>query len=112
MNQKNPFDIIKRRYVTEKATMLSNLKNAESNPCIRKCQSPKYVFLVDPAANKQQIAEAVEEIYAAKNIKVTAVNTINQKPKQFGRRGRMRPGVDKHFKKAIVTLAVNDSLDD
>ncbi len=112
MSQKNPYDIIKRRYITEKATMLSNLKNAKSNPCIAKCESPKYVFLVNPTANKAEIAEAVEVIYAAKNVKVTAVNTINCKPKKYNRRGSMRPGSDAHFKKAIVTLAVKDSLDD
>lgn len=112
MSQMNPYRVVKRRYVTEKATVLSNLKDAKSNACVAKCKSPKYIFLVEPTASKTQIAAALEEIYKGKNIKVTAVNTINVKPKQYNRKGSMRAGVDVRMKKAIVTLAVGDSLDD
>lgn len=110
MAKKNPYDIIKHQHVTEKSFMLENLKNADSNVSVRRCKSPKYVFIVDRKANKQQIAEAVEEIYSEKNIKVIAVNTINVKPK--ARRVRGRLGVKPGFKKAIVTLDDNDHLDD
>jgi large subunit ribosomal protein L23 len=110
MAKKNPYDIIKHQHVTEKSMVLENLKNADSNPSVRRCKSPKYVFVVDKKANKQQIAEAVEEIYSDKNVKVMAVNTINVKSK--ARRVRGRPGVKPGYKKAIVTLDENDSLDD
>lgn len=106
---KNPFDIIKHQRITEKATMLQGLKTATSNPSLARCKSPKYVFVVDSKANKQQIAEALEEIYRDRNIKVKAVNTINVKPK--ARRVRGRSGFKGAFKKAVVTLDVNDSLD-
>jgi large subunit ribosomal protein L23 len=112
MSQKSPYDIVKSRYVTEKATVLSSLKNATSNASIRRCQSPKYVFLVATDANKTQIADAVEEIYHSKKIKVVAVNTINVKPKYYNRRGQRNAGRSALMKKAIVTLAVGDSLED
>lgn len=110
MAKKNPYDIIKHQHITEKTVMLENLKDAESNPSVRRCKSPKYVFVVDSKANKQQIAEAVESIYSERKIKVVAVNTINVKPKQRRVRGRL--GVKSGFKKAIVTLDNGDMLDD
>lgn len=110
MAKKNPYDIIKHQHVTEKSMVLENLKDADSNPSLRRCKSPKYVFVVDRKANKQQIAEAVEAIYSEKNIKVVAVNTINVKSK--ARRVRGRLGVKPGFKKAIVTLDEKDRLDD
>ncbi len=106
---KNPYEIIKHQHVTEKAMMLQELKNAESNPSIKRCKSPKYVFVVDQKANKQEIAGALEEIYKDKGIRVAAVNTINVKGKP--RRVRGRPGHKSAFKKAIVTLQEGDSLD-
>ena len=109
--QKSPYEIIKERYITEKATVLSNLKNATSNKCVARCENPKYVFLVDPRANKKEIAHAVEEIYSEKNVRVVAVNTILVKPKEYNRRGRMNPGRDKLLKKAIVTLSVGSSIE-
>jgi large subunit ribosomal protein L23 len=109
---KDPYTIIKRRFITEKATMLSKLKDAKSNASVRKCESPKYVFLVDPGANKTEIADAVEEIYAARNIKVTKVNTILDKPKIFARKGNRNPGRGQLQKKAVVTLTRGDTLED
>jgi large subunit ribosomal protein L23 len=105
----NPFDIIKSLHVTEKSMMLQELKNRKSNPCVAKCNSPKYVFLVNKNANKQQIAEALEEIYKERKIKVVSVNTINLKPKK--RRVRGRIGKTAAIKKAVVTLDVGDSID-
>lgn len=110
MAKKNPYDIIKHQHVTEKSMVLENLKDADSNPSLRRCKSPKYVFIVDRKANKQQIAEAVEQIYSDKNVKVVAVNTINVKPKTRRVRGRL--GIKSGFKKAIVTLDEKDRLDD
>ena len=107
---KNPYAIIISRYVTEKARVLGSLHSNTSNACVRKCDTPKAVFLVDPKANKREIAEAVEQIYAEKNIKVLAVNTLRYKPKPRTVRGRrgLKPG----FKKAIVTLKSGDTIED
>lgn len=109
MAERNPYQIIKHQHVTEKAMVLQELKNAKSNPSVARCESPKYVFVVDRNAKKQEIASAIEEIYRDKNIKVVAVNTINVKAKP--RRVRGRFGKKSAFKKAIVTLEKGDSLD-
>jgi large subunit ribosomal protein L23 len=109
MTQKSPYQIVKHQYVTEKSMMLQRLKTAESNPSLKRCKSPKYVFIVDRSANKQEIAKAVEEIYKDQDIKVIAVNTINVKAKP--RRVRGRSGYKNAFKKAIVTLREDDNLD-
>ncbi|MFI5342663.1 MAG: 50S ribosomal protein L23 [Chlamydiales bacterium] len=108
-NRKSPYQVIKHQYMTEKSMVLQALKTAESNPSVKRCKSPKYVFIVDPLANKQEIAQAVEEIYHDEGIQVVSVNTINVKAK--ARRVRGRAGFKKAFKKAIVTLRPNDSLE-
>jgi len=107
--KKNPYEVIKHQHITEKAVMLEGLKSANSNPSLAKCESPKYVFIVDPRANKCEIAAAIEEIYSDKKVKVVSVNTINVKAK--ARRVRGRLGTKKSFKKAIVTLEKGDSLE-
>jgi large subunit ribosomal protein L23 len=107
--KKNPYDVVKHQHITEKSLLLETLKDLKSNPCLAKCESPKYVFIVDPSANKTEIAAAVEEIYRDKKIKVVNVNTINVKGKTRRVRGRL--GTKKSFKKAIVTLEKGDSLD-
>lgn len=111
--KRNPFDIIKNRHVTEKAQMLGKLKDAKSNKSIARCESPKYVFIVAPHANKQEIASAIEEIYKDKNIKVKAVNTINVKTKPTRRIRSYGKTVGRKaaFKKAIVTLEAKDSIE-
>jgi large subunit ribosomal protein L23 len=109
MAQKSPYQIIKHQHVTEKSMMLQQLKSAKSNLSLKRCESPKYVFIVDRTANKQEIARAVEEIYKDEEVKVVAVNTINVKAK--ARRVRGRSGFKSAFKKAIVTLRPNDNLD-
>lgn len=108
MKKNSPYDAVKSRYLTEKAHVLQQLKDNKSNPSVAKCDAPKYVFLVEKKANKKEIAEAVEEIYADKNIKVVSVNTILMKPKTCRVRGRLgkKPG----FKKAIVTLQSGDVI--
>jgi len=108
--RKNPYEIVKNIHVTEKTRMLQELKNSDSNPSARRCQSPKYVFIVNKNATKPEIARAVEEIYNEKNIKVVSVNTITIKGKE--RRVRGRTGRTSTTKKAVVTLEVGDSLDD
>lgn len=107
---RNPYQIVKRRRITEKSRMLENLQYAKSNPSVSRCESPKAVFDVDVEANKTQIAWAVEQIYAEKKIKVVSVNTVNVGPKK--RRVRGRSGVTSAFKKAIVTFRPGDAIDE
>jgi large subunit ribosomal protein L23 len=110
MTTKNPYNVVKHRHITEKASMLQGLQSSASNRCVQRFELPKYVFIVDKKATKPQIAEAVEMIYASKNVKVVSVNTINVKGK--ARRVRGRSGRTSDFKKAIVTLQKGDELDD
>lgn len=108
--EKSPYQIIKHRLVTEKAKVLENLKQASSNASVRACESPKYVFIVDRKANKQEIAWALEKIYADKKITVTKVNTSLRKPKPRRVRGFL--GKTSFQKKAIITLKPGDELDE
>lgn len=110
MAKRDPYSVIKHLHVTEKTRMLQELKNNDSNKCVAKCAAPKYVFVVDKEANKREIADAVEEIYSDRDIKVVSVNTITLKGKK--RRVRGHQGRTASMKKAIVTLEKNDSLDE
>jgi large subunit ribosomal protein L23 len=108
MQKKSPYDVVLSRHVTEKARVLEQLQFNTSNPCVKKCDAPKHVFIVDKRANKQEIAAAVEEIYSERKIKVVSVNTIHVRPK--ARRVRGRAGMKPGFKKAIVTLEAGDTI--
>ncbi|MBX7067254.1 MAG: 50S ribosomal protein L23 [Parachlamydiales bacterium] len=105
----NPYQVIKAKRVTEKGRVLENLVNAKSNKSVSRCQTPKVVFDVHPKANKRQIADAIEEIYKEKKVKVVKVNTITVKPKQ--RRVRGFDGVQSGFKKAVVSFRPGDSIE-
>ena len=89
-----PFDIVRKVRLTEKATLLSESLN-------------KYVFEVAPSANKTQIKSAVQLLMKKK---VIAVNTANY----FGKARRQKradAGRTPHWKKAIVTLAPGEKID-
>lgn len=66
-----------------------------------------YTFEVAKAANKIEIAKAVEELF---DVKVVKVNTSNVKPKpkrmRYGQEGHTRP-----WKKAMVTVADGQSIE-
>src|SRR5699024_9544459 len=80
------YDVILKPVITEKSMGLMADK--------------KYTFLVHPEANKTQIKEAVEKMFAG--TKVKSVNTMNQDGKTK-RRG-MTYGKTAKTKKAIVAL--------
>jgi large subunit ribosomal protein L23 len=89
---KDPRDVLKKPVVTEKSTTL--------------LQDNKYTFVVDPAANKTEIKQAVEKIF---KVNVTKVNTIRVKGKF--RRVRNIPGRTPDYKKAVVTLKAGDKIE-
>ena len=107
--RKSPYQIIKKRYMTEKAQTLSELATSTSNKSLSLCNKPKLVFIVAKSANKAEIKAAVEEIYEKKKITVKSVNTINIHPKK--RRMRGREGFKAGYKKAVVTLLPGNSID-
>ena len=108
--KKHALGIIKTRHVTEKSMVLAGLESSESNVCTSRCKTPKAVFKVDPRATKQQIAKAIEEIYSAKKVKVTKVNTVTVHPKKRTVRGR--PGQRAGYKKAIVSFEAGDQIEE
>lgn len=84
-------DLIRRPIVTEKATILM-----EEN---------KYTFEVAPQATKPQIRAAIEQLFDVKVVKVHTINPARKK-RRVGRFMGQKP----RYKKAIVTLASDDSI--
>lgn len=66
----------------------------------------KYVFKVQPSANKSNISRAVAHLY---NVTVEAVNVVNihSKKRFYGR----KVGTKQGFKKAVVTLKKGDKIE-
>ena len=88
-----PYDLIQTVQLTEKASLLGEKLN-------------KYVFRVNPRANKVQIKQAIELLFKKK---VVAVNTSNYAGKLKRVRGPL--GRKPHWKKAIVTLKEGEKID-
>ena len=65
----------------------------------------KYVFKVDPRANKIQIKEAVRRLYNVHPVSCT-VMVMGGKPKRL----RTRPGYTASWKKAIVRLSKDEKI--
>jgi large subunit ribosomal protein L23 len=65
----------------------------------------KYVFKVDPRANKLQIKEAVRRLFNVHPVSCT-VMVVGGKPKRL----RNRPGYTSTWKKAIVRLAKDEKI--
>ena len=89
--------ILIRPLITEKMTNSSAEKG-------------KFGFVVNPKANKIQIAEAIEKKF---NVHVISVKTINHSGKtktQFRKSGRFT-GKTSGYKKAIVTLKEGESIE-
>lgn len=89
---KSKYDLIRSPIVTEKSTILG--------------EQTQYVFEIAPAADKLSVKKAIETIF---EVKVKAVNILNQKGKVKKFKGRM--GRRSDMKKAIVTLEKDHSID-
>jgi large subunit ribosomal protein L23 len=70
----------------------------------------QYGFVVDRNANKIQIKKAVEEMYS---VEVASVNTIRYAGKSKSRNTKkgLVQGKTNAFKKAIVTIKENQTID-
>src|SRR5919112_190665 len=88
-----PYQVILRPLITEKATHLSERHNA-------------YTFEVNPLATKTEIKEAVEALF---HVKVADVRTQNRRGKM--RRYRLKVGRMRDWKKAIVKLDPEHRID-
>lgn len=139
---KNPHDIIIQPHITEKSVALSygddrgallRLRNeakleakndTKGKKADKKAAAPtvteedlvrKYTFIVAKDSNKIEIKQAIETIYnegkkADQAISVTAVRTIKVLGKK--RRRGQRTGFAPDRKKAIITLAKGQMLED
>ena len=94
MKATHPYHIIKSPVLSEESSIQTSAHN-------------KYIFRVDPRANKRQIKDAVEQQWP--DVRVVAVNTMNYAGKSRRRAGT--PGVTAAFKKAIVTLRPDDKIE-
>ena len=75
-----PYQIVLRPLVSEKSHLLNEPKKGKPPKVVRS----KYVFEIDPRANKYQVHDAVETLY---DVKVYAVNTMRMpgKTRRVGR---------------------------
>jgi len=87
------YRIIKRALMTEKSVIVKDEFN-------------KYVFEVDPRANKVEIGNAVEKLFKVKVLDVHVMNMAGKK-KRVGR----TIGRKSDWKKAIITLAPGNRID-
>lgn len=88
------YDVIIRPVVTEKSELRKELG--------------QYTFEVNRRANKQQIRDAVAEIYG---VDVVAVNVMNMPAKIRRTRGRRANIHLPVWKKAIITVAPGQRID-
>ncbi len=88
-----PYQVILRPLITEKATHLSERHNA-------------YTFEVNPLATKTEIKNAIEVLF---DVKVADVRTQNRRGKP--RRYRLKMGRMRNWKKAIVALKEDYRID-
>ncbi len=89
----HPTQILVRPLITEKNNLLRETEN-------------EYVFEVHRTANKIQVAEAVEVLFA---VKVNEVRTLIQHGKM--RRVGVHTGKRSNYKKAFVKLREGDTID-
>jgi len=90
---KSPYEILKVPMITEKSMILNQKEN-------------KVSFVVARDANKNEIANAVEEIFNRHVIKVNTTQVVGKR-KRLG----MYQGRRSHWKKAICTLAKGEKID-
>lgn len=83
--------VIIRPHVSEKAAKLQELN--------------RYVFEVNPGANKHDIALAIRDLYGIKPLSITVVNKKSRQVR-FGRSA----GATKAWKKAMVTLPQGSNI--
>ena len=88
-----PYQVVLRPLITEKATHLSERHNA-------------YTFEVNLLATKTEIKHAIEVLF---NVKVADVRTQNRRGKS--RRYRLKAGRMRNWKKAIVALTADHRID-
>jgi large subunit ribosomal protein L23 len=93
MNQERMYQVLLSPHVSEKGSLLADEQN-------------QHVFKVLPSATKQEVKEAVENLFKVKVDKVRIMN-VKGKTKRFG--GRL--GKRSDMRKAYVTLKSDNDID-
>ncbi len=70
----------------------------------------KYGFLVNPNANKIEIAKAIEKKFSVHVVSVRTINHPGKIKTQFRKSGRFS-GKTPKFKKAIITLQKDETIE-
>ena len=91
---KDLYQVIKTIRLSEKATVLGETLN-------------EYVFNVDPRANKLEIKQAVEKIFAKTVVGVRTMNYAGKKKRER----RADFGRTNHWKKAVVRLKDGEKIE-
>ena len=100
MNKLNVWDVLKSPVVTEKSVLLKESTSEEGDAQV-------LTFRVDRKAGKNDIRQAVEEIFG---VKVAKIRTVQYEGK-MKRRGRFE-GRRANWKKAYVTLKEGEPMVD
>lgn len=90
-NTGNAYKVLTRLIVSEKSYKLAGLS--------------KYIFRVNPSANKLEIRKAVEKVYDVKVMRINIIRTPGKRKTS----GRIS-GRTSDFKKAIVTLKAGQQI--
>ncbi|MDJ0880751.1 MAG: 50S ribosomal protein L23 [Gammaproteobacteria bacterium] len=93
MNEERIFQILRAPHISEKAAMAGDSAN-------------QHVFKVATDAKKEEIKQAVEQLF---NVKVARVRTMNVKGKS--KRHGVRMGKRSDWKKAYVSLEQGHEID-
>ncbi len=112
---KNPHTVIIRPHLTEQTYRLSygqlSAKNVSDENAVR-----HYTFIVDKSANKIEIKKAFDAIYNAdktgdKAVSVEKIQTaiVRGKARRVGSKNK---GKTSSYKKAVVTLAKGQTLEE
>ena len=87
------YPLIKKPLVTEKSTVLQDIRN-------------QFTFRVADGATKSEIRKAVETLFEVHVEKVNVMNVRGKHRRMFGRPGRTR-----NWRKAVVTLRKGDTIE-
>jgi large subunit ribosomal protein L23 len=89
--------LIQKPIITERSTALKEAKN-------------RYLFRVDPNANKRDIKKAVEAMFGV-HVKTVTTAMYQGKPKVVTMRSGRYAGKAARWKKAYVTLAAGETIE-
>ena len=87
------YGIIEKPLVTEKSTVLQDIRN-------------QFTFRVRPDANKSEVKKAVETLFDVHVEKVRIIRMPGKMKRILGRPGTMPP-----WKKAMITLRKGETID-